>query len=534
MLFVPPALRLCDDPVIVRPARGASERGGEETGMAEGPVDSAVRGRRRGGGFPGRALDREAWMVVSGGVLGAMFAAMGLAVLFGPANGFGGAGLPVMGVASILGLMPCGAGLVWALIHPRRGLPAVALGTVLGLCLFGCFAGDGLNDSWKAPPDRPATARAVGSWTSGDLVVRVRPDQVVAYRGTSGAVAWRWAPPGAETVCAMSRGVGPGRVGLIGHSPNGRPCAAVTALDLAGGGPSWTETVDAPARDGDSASPDQLAVAGDEAVLQGKDDWRAVRLSDGRTLWHSQAGAGCTPLQVAGGTETVVTVAQCGAAAPPVLRALAPSDGRERSRIALPAQGGLRNLAVVSVAPLAVWVDDQAQGGTHAVLSFDGDGRQRAAIPVSGDEYDLDVMLGGVHAFDEFSARPLFGGVVVGDLYIAPGGKPGDVRIGGGRRPVRVATGRLVAYSLVDGRRRWTAGLDDQVTGVLLDGDSVWAMTRNRLTRIEASTGRTTRQLDVNGTASLYPVDLALAGAERFTVVAEDGTRDEPPVRGLD
>ncbi|MFJ9696096.1 PQQ-binding-like beta-propeller repeat protein [Kitasatospora sp. NPDC101183] len=513
--------------------------------MAEGPVDSVVRGRRRGGApaarravasLPGRLdrLDREAWMVVSGGVLGAMFASMGLAVLFGPANGFGGAGLAVMGVVSVLGLMPCGAGLVWALIHPRRGLPSVALGTALGLGAFTCFAGDGLNDAWKAPPDRPATARAVGSWTSGDLVVRVRPDEVVAYRGSNGTVAWRWAPPGLDTVCAMSRGVGPGRIGLIGHSPNGRPCAGVTALGLADGEPTWTATVDAPARDGDSASPDQLAVAGDEAVLQGRTDWRAVRLSDGHDLWRAAADTGCTPFQVAGGTDGVVTVAQCGAGALPVLRSLAARDGRERARIDLPAEGGIRNLAVVSVEPLAVWVDDQAQGGTHAVLSYGGDGRQRAAIPVSGDEYDLDVMLGGVHAFDEFSARPLFGGVVVGDLYIAPGGKPGDVRISGGKRPTRVATGRLVAYSLVDGRRRWTAGLDDQVTGVLLDGDSVWALTRNRLTRIEAATGRLTRELDVNGTASLYPVDLALAGTERFTVVAEDGTRDEPPVRGLD
>ncbi|MBD0694312.1 hypothetical protein BG452_15735 [Streptomyces sp. CBMA123] len=471
-------------------------------------------------------------MVVFGGVLGAMFASLGLAVLFGPANGFGGASLGVMGALSILGMLPCGASFVWALIHPRRGLPAAAVGTVLGLGIFLGFAGDGVNDSWKAPPDHPSTVRAVGSWTSGDLVVRVRPDEVVAYRRGDGAVAWQWTPPGSDSVCTMSRGVGTGGIGVIGHSAHGKPCGAVTSLDLTDGKPGWTATVNAPARDGDGADSDLVAVAGTEAVLQGTDGWRAVRLTDGRELWRGEPDTGCTPLEVAGGDQDVVTAAQCGDGTA-VVRTLAPGDGQARTRAAVPAEGGIKNFMVVSVDPLAVWVDAQAERGTHAVLSFDRAGRQRAAIPVSGDEYDLDVMLGGVHAFDEFSARPLFGGMVVGDLFIVPGEKPGDVSMSGGLHPSRTATGRLVAYSLADGGKRWTAGLDDQVTGVLADGTSVWAMTRDKLTRIDAATGRQSRELDVNDTASLYPVDLSVAGREHFTVVAEDGTRDEPPVRGM-
>ncbi|MFI9362071.1 PQQ-binding-like beta-propeller repeat protein [Kitasatospora sp. NPDC053057] len=498
--------------------------------MAERPEDSVVRARMK---WRARfARSKETWMVVSGGVLGAMFASLGLAVMFGPANGFGGTSLGFMGAISILGLLPCGAGFVWALIHPRRGLPSVAVGTALGLGIFLCFAGDGLNDSWKAPPDRPATVRAVGSWASGSLVVRVRPDRVVAYRSGSGSVAWQWTPPGEDSLCTMSRGIGAGGIGLVGHSPHGKPCAAVTSLDLADGKPGWTATVNAPARDGDSADSDLVAVAGTQAVLQGTDGWRAVRLTDGRELWRNAPDAGCTPLEVAGGEQDVVTAAQCGDGAA-VLRSLAPGDGQQQTRVAVPAEGGLKNLMVVSVEPLAVWVDAQAERGTHAVLSYDRSGKQRASIPVSGDEYDLDVMLGGVHAFDEFTARPLFGGVVVGDLFIVPGEKPGDVSISGGTHPGRTATGRLVAYSLADGSKQWTAGLDDQVTGVLVDGASVWAMTRDQLTRVDAATGRRSRELDVNDTASLYPVDLSAAGRERFTVVAEDGTRDEPPVRGM-
>ncbi|MFD5465234.1 PQQ-binding-like beta-propeller repeat protein [Kitasatospora sp. NPDC127059] len=498
--------------------------------MAERPEDSGVRLRMR---WRARiARDGETWMVVSGGALGAMFASLGLAVLFGPANGFGGDSLGVMGALSILGMLPCGAGFVWALIHPRRGLPAAAVGALVGLGIFLCFAGDGLNDSWKAAPDQPSTVRAVGSWTSGDLVVRVRPDEVVAYRSGGGAVAWRWAPPGEDTVCTMSRGIGAGGIGLLGHSPHGKPCATVTSLDLTDGKQGWTATVAAPARDGDSADSDLVAVAGAQAVLQGTDGWRAVRLTDGRELWRSAPDAGCTPIEVAGGDQDVVTAADC-ADGTGVVRTLAPGDGQGRTRASVPAEGGLKNLMVVSVDPLAVWVDAQAERGTHAVLSFDRAGRQRAAIPVSGDEYDLDVMLGGVHAFDEFSARPLYGGVVVGDLFIVPGEKPGDVSISGGPHPSRTATGRLIAYSLADGTKRWTTGLDDQVTGVLVDGASVWAMTRDKLTRIDAATGRRSRELDVNDTASLYPVALSAAGREEFTVVAEDGTRDEPPVRGI-
>ncbi|GAB7185988.1 hypothetical protein ATKI12_5819 [Kitasatospora sp. Ki12] len=529
--------------------------------MAVGPEDDVVRagwGARfawnnrfvRNNGF---AWNKETWIVVSGGVLGAMFASMGLAVLLGPGNGFGGDNLAYMGIISILGLMPCGAGFVWALIHPRHGLPSAAVGALLGLGLFLSFAGGAVNDAWRAPLDRPSTTRALGSWTAGDLVVRVRPDQVVAYRSATGTVVWRWTPPGEDSVCAMSRGTGQagpasatasasaaaaqagaaaGAVGLIGHSPQNKPCAAVTALGLADGRSGWTAAVDAPAREGDSAAPDVVAVAGQQAVLQERDGWRAVRLADGGAAWRSPVDAGCAPRQVAGAAADVVTVAQCGGAAP-VLRSLEAGDGRERSRIALPGAGGLKNLAVVSVAPLAVWVDAEAERGTHAVLSYDRDGRRRATIPVSGDEYDLDVMLGGLHAFDEFDARPLFGGVVVGDLFIVPAQKPGDVSISGGTHPSRSATGRLVAYSLADGGQRWTAGLDDQVTGLVVDGASVWAMTRARIVRVDAATGRKGVELDVNGTASLYPVDLSVSGSERFTVVAEDGTRDEPPVRGM-
>lgn len=71
------------------------------------------------------------------------------------------------------------------------------------------------------------------------------------------------------------------------------------------------------------------------------------------------------------------------------------------------------------------------------------------------------------------------------------------------------------------------------MTGLLVDGTSVWALTRDKLTRVDAATGRQSAELDVNDTESVHPVDLSVSGRNRFTVVAEDGTRDEPPVRGM-
>ncbi|MFJ2580418.1 PQQ-binding-like beta-propeller repeat protein [Kitasatospora aureofaciens] len=494
--------------------------------MAEAISDSVAR--------PARAkpdVDKDTRMVVSGGVLGALFATLGLGALLGGRYGYGGDSVGTMGLIAILGLMVCGAGLLYALFHPRLGLPSAAVGALLGLGVFVLFAGQGLNDAWTAPLDRPSDVRAVGSWTSGDLVVRARPDQVVAYRVATGEVAWRWTPPAEDSVCAMSRETGHG-IGLLGHGGHDRPCAGVVALDLPSGAARWTAQLDAPVRIGDAAAPGPLAIAGDRAVLQDNGGWRALNLADGSAVWRSVPDAGCSPLSVAGGPDSVVTVAQCTSAAP-VLRTLAPQDGREQLRDVLPLANGLKDVAVLSTDPLTVRADEQGDRGTHAVLSFDRSGHVRSTIPVSGDEYDLDVLLGGAIPWHSFTARPLYGAVVVGDLLVVPAEKPGDVTIGAGKNRTRSATGRLVAYSLADGSKRWTSGLDDHVTGLVVDGAYVWTMSGNTLTRIDAATGHQGTSFAINGTESDYPVDLSVSGTGRFTVVAEDGTSGEPPVRGL-
>ncbi|WP_158714108.1 PQQ-binding-like beta-propeller repeat protein [Kitasatospora aureofaciens] len=476
-------------------------------------------------------VDLEDLGLVAGGVLGALLITLGLSALFGGDHGYGGTSVAVMALIAVIGMMPCGAGFILSMLHPKVGLPSAAVGVLLGLGIFVTFAGHCLNDTWTAPPDRPTGIRAVGTWTSGDLVVRARPDRVVAYRGTTGEVAWSWTPPAEDSVCAMSRETG-GGVGLIGHGAHDRPCAAVVALDLATGAARWTAPVDAPARTGDGAAAGSLAIAGDRAVVQDGAGWRALALADGSTAWRSAPDTGCAPLHVAGGPGTVVTVAQCDHGSP-VLRSLSPADGSERLHAALPLANGLRTVAVLSTAPLTIWADETGKRGTHAVLSFDPSGRIRSTIPVSGDAYDLDVLLGGASGPGRFTARPLYGAVIEDDLLIVPGEKPGDVTIGGKNHNSRSATGRLVAYSLADGGERWTSGLDDQVTGLTVDGTGVWAMTRSTVTRVDAATGHQDAQFPIHDTESDYPADLSVVGPNRFTVLAEDGTAAEPPARGL-
>ncbi|GAA2752400.1 PQQ-binding-like beta-propeller repeat protein [Kitasatospora cinereorecta] len=421
--------------------------------------------------------------------------------------------------------IPLLACLWWALERPRAGLSAMAAAALLTagtVPLWGnaVFGGRDLASLWRVDTERPLGTQAVGSWAAGDLVVRVRPDRVTAYRLATGETAWQWTPPGTDTVCAMSRATGQ-FIGLLGHAAHDRPCGAVVALDLATGAPRWTATVAAPGRVGDPSAPDLLAVTGSTAVLQGADGWHAAALADGHELWHSATGPGCSPLAVAAGPDDVITVSRCGTDAP-VLRELAAGDGSERLRTALPVSSDLTHLAVLSTAPLTVWVDEAAERGTHAVLGFDGTGRATATIPVV-DDYTLDVALGG---FSAFTARPSYGAVVTDGLLLVPAEKPGDVVVTAKSRSTK---GRIVAYSLADGRRQWTAGLDDQVRGMAVDGGSVWVLTGRSLVRLTAATGQRTVERSADDSLTpAAPGDL-WAFDQRFVFVEVDGTDGRSP-----
>ncbi|MFF4827191.1 hypothetical protein ACFY20_30080 [Streptomyces sp. NPDC001312] len=163
---------------------------------------------------------------------------------------FGGDGVIVMLLVgaggTALGLLPVTA----AVMNAPRAAPAAALaGALLAVGVLHFYGGQGVRPVWSAAHDHPSGVRAVGSWTTEDIVVRARPDKVTGYRITDGIVVWRWSPPGQEVVCAMSEGVR-GSIGLVGHATTKAPCAAVTALDLSRAGAPGRDRYDQPSAAG--------------------------------------------------------------------------------------------------------------------------------------------------------------------------------------------------------------------------------------------------------------------------------------------
>lgn len=414
--------------------------------------------------------------------------------------------------------------------HPISAPAAALVGVVVSTVVYHFTSDPRANALWIAERDRPSNVAAVGSWISDGIVIRARPETVIGYRVSDGHTAWQWSPPGQATVCAMSENTAQG-VGLIGYGLTDEPCGEVTALNLATGKPLWTQSLNsARRRTGDEAEAGIVAIAGDTAIIEEEDGWRGLSLAGGEPRWQAKTDDSCSPAYLAGGRNAVATIADCPGRAP-VLRTFAPANGQAIMRSVLPGVGGRTRTAVISTAPIAVWVDDQSTRGTHAVLSYDQQGKLRATIPVFGPHYNLDVAIFN-STLDSlpFPARPDWGAVVVGDLLIAPAETPDDEQVSRGRGGGISYDGRLVAYSLADGRHKWTKELGERVIGLAVDGTGVWAQGEDKIVRIDAATGRELITTDTDNVEGQFdPVGLWVAG-RRFICVAEDGSDLNAPV----
>ncbi|MCH0541143.1 PQQ-binding-like beta-propeller repeat protein [Streptomyces sp. MUM 203J] len=459
-------------------------------------------------------------------------------------TGQGGRGLATLVVGGLVCLL--GGFVLTALVSPGGGRPAAVAGACLGAAsavAWGLLCvGDTVTQEWAVPQDRVAGSSALGSWQDGEVVVRVRPEEVTAYRLADGTPAWTWQPPRQDVVCAMSRRTG-ARTGLLGHAPEGGTCGSVAALDLATGHTRWTQPVTAPegqvlegVLEHRLPRPGLVTVAGDLAVLPHGTGWRAHGLADGRERWTAPGHPGCRPGLADGSATTVVTVSDCGRDTAPVLRALAAATGAERLRARLPATGYPRHAAVLATAPLTVWIHEQERRGTHAVLVYDAEGEVTTTIPTLGQDHEVAILPGGTsHGFPAFAARPVRSAAVVGDVLVASGVRDGDRRwtSGNNGRPYIDTRGRLVGYSLTDGRHLWTTELDDEVEVVTEHDGRVWTAAMDRLARTAPQTGALEEELTTPGVQTYAPADLWIAGGGRYVVVHEQTGDRRPAVQLL-
>lgn len=473
----------------------------------------------------GGKLRAVAVAFVTAFLVGTAMAAVVLLVM----DGFDFPGLVVLVLSVIfVGLLVLSSSTAILARHTRIAGCVALAGVVAAAGVFVWYRSNRTAVVWSAERDSPRAPEAVGAWVVGDVVIRARPDLITAYRITDGARVWTWAPPGRDTVCAVSESTGAG-VALVGHAPAGEVCTSTVALDVAFGSVRWSHRSterDTWQSDRVSAS---VALAGNAAVVRDGAGWRALSVADGSPLWRADAGEGCAAVHVAAGPSAIVAVSRCGESN--WLLSLDPLDGRPRTRTELPVGDGLMDLGVLSVDPVVVWVDEWEERGTRAVLVLDTDGTIRTAIPTVGQDHDLLVGTFNTHHTELFAARPVRAAVVVGDLLVATPVKPGDRHVTSNKGGVSVDYhGRLAAYSLVDGSRVWTSDLDDKVTGITVRDGSVWALTTRKLFQIDPDDGAHGQVLTTYRTDHREPVGLQVRG-NRYIVIAESGAGDLPPVR---
>ncbi|MER6732627.1 PQQ-binding-like beta-propeller repeat protein [Streptomyces puniciscabiei] len=460
---------------------------------------------------------------------------VGSVLTFGDLSGRGPGWFALIGLFGTPFTLPL---LILAMRNDRRfALIGLLAGGVLCAGLMYAVTGEDAPTVWSAAHDEPGSAKAVGSWQDGDLVVRVQPDRLTAYRLSDGTVAWRWTPPGRDVVCAMSRTTDE-HTGLVGHAPEDGDCDKATALRLDSGKPLWTDPI-APWDDSAgeySSRPDVVAVSHGTAVLPTRSGWRAVGLADGRERWSARADASCAPLLTsAGSAGTVVTVAYCGTDRAPVLHTYAAGTGRSGLRVRLPAHGAPDELLVLASDPLTVWVKESTIRGTQAVLSYDRTGRPITTIPLRTGTLELRATpSAGTLDSPAFAVRPARAAVVSGDTLITSGVRPGDKHVSSNHGGTTVSyDGRLVAYSLTSGDELWRAGTRSWVQDLTVHGDQVWALSGDQLAQIDPDTGHFTRDILLHSVApetSSSPDLWVIGGGRTYAVVEEDGTDKQHPV----
>ncbi|MEU3002590.1 hypothetical protein ABZ684_34415 [Streptomyces sp. NPDC006995] len=391
-------------------------------------------------------------------------------------------------------------------------------------------SGESVRAVWSAPHDTQTGVSAVGSWYDDGVVVRVRADGATAFRVDDGGVAWRWSPPGRETICTLSRRTSEG-TGVLGHTTDGGSCSVATALDLGTGREVWRSAMAPADHILEDQVPDLIAVTGETVVLPEARGWRAVRLSDGKDRWRAASEKGCTPLLSDSDGNTVVTVDACGERAAPAVATYAGHDGRRLSRGHVPAVGTPQFLTVLAADPLTLWVHEHDLRGTRAVLRYDERGDVRGTLQTDGLTGEIRILPGLPKSYLKvLEARPVRSAAVVGDTLVAAEVRPGDRQwVSSGNKPGYQSTrGRVSGFSLTSGARLWSIDTDDEIEGVIRHEDEVWAIGGDKLTAVSPRTGLRTHEVATRETDTRFPADLWILGSGGYALVHADGGSAAP------
>ncbi|MDX3227826.1 PQQ-binding-like beta-propeller repeat protein [Streptomyces sp. ME19-01-6] len=392
-----------------------------------------------------------------------------------------------------------------------------------GVLGYEWLRGPHLDVAWEAPRDRPSSVRTVGDWMPGpSTLIRARNDGLFAYDTSDGTRRWTLPAPERRSVCTMSRTT-PSAIGLVGLGRYEKPCDTVMAVDLSSGRELWTKKIRA---DGSftRATDSRLVGAGDTVVaLEGK-AVVGLGLRDGAARWRSPLDETCEALTVDATPERALVVEQCtgtdGKNTKIRLSALDTRSGARQWRSTLPTESRWETVFMLSADPIVMYVNEDDDRGTDAVISFDGKGRRQAVIPRSGQEDDLnfEVM---PYAFSEpFDARPVFRSVVTKGLFISAVGPTEK------DDPQHVA-----AYSLKNGGRVWKTSLGATVAALaqdrageldLLAGGDLW--------RLDPATGEKHGRTPLRGAPVGDILALHRVKSGRYVIVNSNGAKDTPPV----
>ncbi|MDW6065280.1 PQQ-binding-like beta-propeller repeat protein [Streptomyces sp. FXJ1.4098] len=392
-----------------------------------------------------------------------------------------------------------------------------------GVLGYEWLRGPHLDVAWEAPRDRPSSVRAVGDWMPGpSTLIRARNDGLFAYDTSDGTRRWTVPAPERRSVCTMSRTT-PSAIGLVGLGRYEKPCDTVIAVDLSSGRTLWTKKISAD----DSvtrATEARLVGAGDTAVALEQKAVVGLGLRDGAARWRSPLDRNCEALAVDATPERALVMEQCtntdGANPKMRLSALDPRSGAWQWHSTLPTESKWKALFMLSADPIVVYVDEDDDRGTDAVISFDDKGRRQAVIPRSGPEDDLNFEVMPYGYSQPFDARPVFRSVVTKGLFITAVG-PTD----------KDAPEDVAAYSLKDGRRVWKTSLGAAVAALtqdragdldLLAGGGVW--------RLDPATGEKHGRTPLRGAPVGDVLALHRVKSGRYVIVNSNGAEDAPPV----